>query len=96
MASTTQRWFNEYPVGFCIDEKKQNQFNKQRGIERPEGSFFGGSGIVVGPSVPLENIMAIYAPKDNEKQVKEWIGENCPWVLFVSMEAATVIESDKP
>lgn len=93
MDAGTQRWFDEFSVGFCIDVEKQNNYNMQNGLELSIKKFnFSGEGIVVGPKVPLENVTAISAPKANEKQVKRWIDQYCPWVLFISKEAAAVIE----
>lgn len=93
MDAGTQRWFDEFSVGFCIDVEKQNDYNMQNGLELSINKFnFSGEGIVVGPKVPLENVTAISAPKANEKQVQEWIDQYCPWALFISKEAARVIE----
>ncbi|MBW8830666.1 MAG: hypothetical protein JF606_14770 [Burkholderiales bacterium] len=89
---TLRRWFDETPVTFGISEEKQRAYNKDRNICR---SYYNSQeGLTVGPIVPLENVVAISAPKASEAQIRSWIAAHCPHAKFVSYEAATILESD--
>lgn len=101
--SIDQRWFDEWPMEFCIDEEKQNKYNEQHDILQPikRSDVYSSydkdlkphtSQVTVGSKVPLQNIMAIFAPKDNESQVKMWMDQYCPQAEFISLEAVTIIE----
>ncbi len=85
------RWFDEFPVTFCIDKQKQQDFNQQHNIKRDYENF-GNEGILLGPTVPLANVKAIVAPKANEDNVLLWLAQYCPDVPFISQEAATIVD----
>ncbi|MDH2431418.1 hypothetical protein QCD60_02450 [Pokkaliibacter sp. MBI-7] len=85
------RWFDEFPVTFCIDRQKQQDFNQQHNIRR-EYVNSGNEGILLGPTVPLANVKTIVAPKANEEAVLQWIACYCPEVPFISHEAATLAD----
>jgi len=89
---TMRRWFNETPVTFGISEEKQRKYNDARNIKR---SYTESSEeeVTVGPIVPLENVVAISAPKASEARIRSWISAHCPHAKFVSYEAATILES---
>lgn len=87
---TIQRWFDESPVTFGISEKRQRTYDRARGVD---GMYLDrGTEIGIGPVVPLENIVAIAAPKQNEDMFRAWIEAHCPMVRFVSYEALTLLE----
>ncbi len=86
---TTRRWFDETPVTFGIAEKKQCAYNDAQGHEM----YGDQDGIRIGPQVPLENIVAISAPKESEALIRAWAVEHCPHAQFVSYEAAGLLES---
>lgn len=89
---TTQRWFDECPVTFGIDSAKQKEYNETQGTNEFYNYRRSKEGIVVGPKVPLENVIAVSAPKEHEVRVQAWIQQYCPWVKFISKEAATIME----
>lgn len=89
---TMQRWFNEFQVTFGISQNKQRAYNEARGIDRDYINW-SNNGITVGPVVPLKNVVAISAQKENEKTVLSWIESHCPHAKFVSYEAAELLES---
>ena len=93
---TIQRWFDEPPVTFGISTEKQREYDRTHGVtaryielatEIPVGSE-----IATGPVVPLDNIVAIAAPKANEAALRAWIEAHCPAARFVSYEAIDLLE----
>jgi len=90
---TTRRWFDETPVTFGISEEKQRAYNKahNRNLSYDDPR---NEGVTVGPVVPLENVVAISAPKASEAWIRSWIAAHCPHAKFISYEAATILESD--
>lgn len=89
---TMQRWFDEFPVTFGISQTKQKEYNVHNKVERSYRNP-GNEGITVGPIVPLENVVAISAPKADEARVRSWIETHCPHAQFISYEAATLLDS---
>jgi len=89
-----QRWFNECPVTFGIDVEKQKEYNEAQGIDKNYDNDRKAEGTVVGPKVPLQNVVAVSAPKDHEAHIQAWIQQYCPWVKFISKEAATIMKLD--
>jgi len=90
---TMRRWFDETPVTFGISEEKQRAYNGARKIKLQYDNP-SNEGVQVGPIVPLENVVAISAPKASEARIRSWIAAHCPHAKFVSYEAATILESD--
>ncbi|QUP56804.1 hypothetical protein GO998_24560 (plasmid) [Ralstonia syzygii] len=90
---TMQRWFNETPVTFGISRAKQRTYNEANGIARIESNRFKGE-VLVGPVVPMENVVAISAPKSSEGIIKPWIASYCPHAKFVSYEVAALLEAE--
>jgi len=92
-------WFDEYFVGFGINQQKQEEYLTQNNFYYGKGKDqrlsvdYGGEGIIIGPQVPLENVEIVYAWKKYEKQTLEWIKENCPQVKFISLEAIQTLTS---
>jgi len=87
---TIQRWFNESPVTFGINEEKQREYDRtHRGTTR---YIEAGAEVAVGPVVPLENIAAIAAPKANEAVFRAWIEAHCPTARFISYEAVDLLD----
>lgn len=89
---TIQRWFDECPITFAIDVKKQREYNEAQGIKKNYENDRKGQGTVVGPEVPLEHVVAVSAPKEHEAHVQAWIQQYCPWAKFISKEAATIMD----
>lgn len=99
----TIRWFNEFFVTFGISEERQlahlASLKEERGEAKEE--FFdpysirdmGGEGILIGESVPLQNVDVVYAWKDRLEDLQEWVDEHCPHVSVVSLEAVDVMTS---
>jgi hypothetical protein len=85
---TSTRWFDEYPIVFGVNLEKQMHLTKSMGLNVNYFNDRKGEGILTGPSIPLENISFISSPKKNEKDVQAWVHTHCPWVKFVSKEAA--------
>ncbi|MDA8453591.1 hypothetical protein M4R22_02330 [Acidovorax sp. GBBC 3334] len=89
---TKQRWFDEFPITFGISQIKQKEYNIKNKVERSYRNPVN-DGITVGPVVPLENVVAVSAPKANEARVRSWIEAHCPHAQFISYEAATLLDS---
>ncbi|NRO96057.1 hypothetical protein GWC77_08925 [Paraburkholderia sp. NMBU_R16] len=87
---TIQRWFNESPVTFGINEEKQREYDRAHRGTAPYIEV--GTEVAVGPVVPLENIAAIAAPKANEAMFRAWIEAHCPSARFVSYEAVDLLD----
>ncbi|MBW8831834.1 MAG: hypothetical protein JF606_20910 [Burkholderiales bacterium] len=90
---TMQRWFDETPVTFGISEEKQRAYNNAHNIKRTYWNPMN-EGVAVGPVVPLENVVAISAPKASEARIRSWIAKHCPHAKFVSYEAAEILRSN--
>ncbi|MCK4136291.1 hypothetical protein ACQUJZ_22540 [Ralstonia pseudosolanacearum] len=89
---TLQRWFDETQVTFGISKAKQRAYNEANGIIKPYDNV-GNEGVRVGPVVPLENVVAVSAPKAGEGKIRSWIELHCPHAKFASYEAINLLES---
>ncbi|CAN7393102.1 hypothetical protein LJR230_002316 [Trinickia sp. LjRoot230] len=87
---TTQRWFDEAPVTFGISEKAQREYNRAQGLDRVHTDK--GDEVLIGPAVPLENVVAIAAPKAREETMRSWIEAHCRNAQFISYEAADLLK----
>ena len=87
---TIQRWFDESPVTFGISEEKQRAYDRAQGVA---ASYVeAGTEIALGPVVPLENVVAIAAPKAKEGMFRAWIAEHCLTARFLSYEAVDLLQ----
>jgi len=95
-------WFDEYPVAFGINQKKQEDFLRQSGFNYEfiigEGSpiltvDLGSEGVIIGNKAPLANVEIVYCWKKYQKEMEAWMQKNCPQAKFVSLEADKVLRT---
>ena len=91
---STVRWFDEYPVGFGIDQDAMERYLRSQG--RDPGSVIRetsrGGGTVLGERVPLEGVIkVIYCMEINKNEVEEKLKKNGVDIPVVSFESYNLI-----